>query len=448
MDFLKIKEAAKGYEAAMVRFLRAIVRNPGESANEKAHVETIKAEMEKLGFDEVKIDPQGNVIGFMGKGDKIIAFDAHIDTVGIGNRDNWKFDPYEGYEENGEIGGRGVSDQCGGMVSSIYGAKIMKDLNLIPPNYKIMAVGSVQEEDCDGLCWQYIINEDKIRPEFVVSTEPTDGGIYRGQRGRMEIRVDVKGVSCHGSAPERGDNAIYKMADILQDVRALNENSADDKHVSGLVKMLESKYNKDWEEARFLGRGTITCSEIFFTSPSRCAVADSCSVSLDRRMTFGETWQSCLQEIRDLPAVKKYGDDVKVSMYNYDRASYTGLSYPIECYFPTWVIPKDHRVTRAMESAYKGLFGDKRLECKSAIEGSKFAGPDPKLVRENRPLTDKWTFSTNGVSIMGRNGIPCIGFGPGAESQAHAPNEITWVQDLVTCAAVYAALPSCYEVNK
>ena len=448
MDFLKIKEAAKGYEAAMVRFLRAIVRNPGESANEKAHVETIKAEMEKLGFDEVKIDPQGNVIGFMGKGDKIIAFDAHIDTVGIGNRDNWKFDPYEGYEENGEIGGRGVSDQCGGMVSSVYGAKIMKDLNLIPPNYKIMAVGTVQEEDCDGLCWQYIINEDKIRPEFVVSTEPTDGGIYRGQRGRMEIRVDVKGISCHGSAPERGDNAIYKMADILQDVRALNENSADDKHVSGLVKMLESKYNKDWEEARFLGRGTITCSEIFFTSPSRCAVADSCSVSLDRRMTFGETWQSCLQEIRDLPAVKKYGNDVKVSMYNYDRASYTGLSYPIECYFPTWVIPKDHRVTRAMESAYKGLFGDKRLECKSAIEGSKFAGPDPKLVRENRPLTDKWTFSTNGVSIMGRNGIPCIGFGPGAESQAHAPNEITWVQDLVTCAAVYAALPSCYEVNK
>lgn len=448
MDFLKIKEAAKGYEAAMVRFLRAIVRNPGESANEKAHAETIKAEMEKLGFDEVKIDPQGNVIGFMGKGDKIIAFDAHIDTVGIGNRDNWKFDPYEGYEENGEIGGRGVSDQCGGMVSSIYGAKIMKDLNLIPPSYKIMAVGSVQEEDCDGLCWQYIINEDKIRPEFVVSTEPTDGGIYRGQRGRMEIRVDVKGVSCHGSAPERGDNAIYKMADILQDVRALNENSADDKHVPGLIKMLDPKYNKDWEEARFLGRGTITCSEIFFTSPSRCAVADSCSVSLDRRMTFGETWQSCLQEIRDLPAVKKYGNDVKVSMYNYDRPSYTGLSYPIECYFPTWVIPKDHRVTRAMESAYKGLFGDRRLECKSATEGSKFAGPDLKLVRENRPLTDKWTFSTNGVSIMGRNGIPCIGFGPGAESQAHAPNEITWTKDLVTCAAVYAALPLCYEGNK
>ena len=159
----------------------------------------------------------------MGTGETLIGFDAHIDTVGIGNRDNWTFDPYEGYETETEIGGRGVSDQCGGIVSAVYGAKIMKDLELLSDKYTVLVTGTVQEEDCDGLCWQYIINEDKYRPAFVVSTEPTDGGIYRGQRGRMEIRVDVKGVSCHGSAPERGDNAIYKMADILLEIRALNE---------------------------------------------------------------------------------------------------------------------------------------------------------------------------------------------------------------------------------
>lgn len=450
MDFKKINEAAKNYSADMNKFLRAIIANPGESCDEKAHVMTIKAEMEKLGYDKVEIDPQGNIIGYMGAGDKIIAIDSHIDNVGIGNINNWKFDPYKGYEENGEIGGRGTSDQCGGMVSAVYGAKIMKDLNLIPAGYKVMIVGTVQEEDCDGLCWQYIIKEDKIRPEFVISTEPTDGGIYRGHRGRMEIRVDVKGVSCHGSAPERGSNAIYKMADILQDVRALNENPANDKHIHGLAKMLEPEFNKDWEEARFLGRGTVTCSQIFYTSPSRCAVADSCAVSLDRRMTFGETWESCLQEIRELPNVKKYGDDVKVSMYNYDRPSWTGLKYEIECYFPTWAIPKDHRVTRSLEKAYKGLFNtDKRLENPSIVNGgSKYAGYDPKLKRADRPLTDKWTFSTNGVSVMGRNKIPCIGFGPGAESQAHAPSEISWAQDLVTCAALYAAVPMCYDELK
>jgi putative selenium metabolism hydrolase len=150
-------------------------------------------------------------------------------------------------------------------------------------------------------------------------------------------------------------------------------------------------------------------------------------------MTAGETWESCLDEIRALPAVQKYGDAVTVSMYEYARPSYTGLTYPIECYFPTWVLPKDHDVTKALEEAYTNLFGTERIGA-AETEG----------LRKARPLTDKWTFSTNGVSIMGRNGIPVIGFGPGAEAQAHAPNEKTWKQDLVTCAAVYAALPSAY----
>lgn len=433
-DYEKIKAAAEGYRADMTAFLRAIVKHPGESCDEKMHVQVIADEMKKVGFDEVKTDPMGNVMGFMGNGETLIAFDAHIDTVGIGNINNWNFDPYEGYENDTEIGGRGVSDQLGGIVSSVYGAKIMKDLGLLNDKYKVMVVGTVQEEDCDGLCWQYIIKEDNIHPAFVVSTEPTDGGIYRGQRGRMEIRVDVKGVSCHGSAPERGDNAIYKMADILQDVRALNENdAADTTEIKGLVKMLDEKFNPEYKEANFLGRGTITCSEIFFTSPSRCAVADSCAVSLDRRMTAGETWESCLEEIRQLPNVKKYGDDVKVSMYSYERPSYTGLVYPIECYFPTWVLPEDHKVTTSIHEAYKGLYGEERVGV-----------PATEEMRKARPLVDKWTFSTNGVSIMGRNGIPVIGFGPGAEAQAHAPNEITWKQDLVVCAAVYAALPQCY----
>ena len=434
LDFNRIKDAAQKYEADMTRFLRDIVKYPGESCGEKAHIDRIAEEMRKLDFDKVEIDPQGNVLGYMGTGKTLIGYDAHIDTVGIGNIDNWEFDPYEGFESETEIGGRGTSDQCGGIVSAVYGAKIMKDLGLLDDTYRVVVTGTVQEEDCDGLCWQYIINEDGVKPEFVVSTEPTDGGIYRGQRGRMEIRVDVKGVSCHGSAPERGDNAIYKMADILLEIRALNENDADEKtSIKGLVKMLDEKYNPEWKEARFLGQGTVTVSQIFYTSPSRCAVADSCAVSLDRRMTAGETWESCLDEIRALPSVQKYGDDVEVSMYNYDRPSYTGCVYPIECYFPTWVIPQDHKVTKALEAAYKGLYGDKRL-------GNEETAPS----RINRPLTDKWTFSTNGVSIMGRNGIPCIGFGPGSEAQAHAPNEKTWKDDLVRCAAVYAALPAMY----
>ena len=396
MNFEEIKKAAQGYEKDMTKFLRDLVKIPSESAEEEGVVRRIKEEMEKLGFDKAEIDPMGNVLGWMGDGEKIIAFDGHIDTVGLGEMSNWTFDPYEGYETETEIGGRGTSDQEGGLVSAVYGAKIMKDLGLIPEGYKVLVTGTVQEEDCDGLCWQYIHNELNIKPEFVVITEPTDKGIYRGQRGRMEIRVEVKGISCHGSAPERGDNAIYKMADIITEIRDLNDRLHYDE---------------------FLGKGTVTVSQSFYNSPSRCAVADMAAVSLDRRLTDGETWESALEEVRALPSVKKYG--AEVTMYTYERPSWTGLVYPTECYFPTWVIPEDHPATLAVVEAHKGMYGEPRVY--------------------------KWTFSTNCVSIMGRYGIPCIGFGPGAEAQAHAPNEKTWKEDLVRCAAVYAAIPMSYK---
>ena len=436
MDYEAIKAAAKKYEPDMVRFLRDMIAIPSESSEEEGVIRRIEAEMKKVGFDEVRIDPEGNCLGFMGTGSRIYAFDGHIDTVGIGNRENWRFDPYEGYETDTEIGGRGGSDQEGGIASAVYAAKIMKELDLIPKDVRILVTATVQEEDCDGLCWQYIHKEDGITPEFVVSTEPTDGGIYRGHRGRMEIRVDMHGVSCHGSAPERGDNAIIKMAEVIQNVRDLNENDdADGNEIKGLVKMLNPKYNPaSYEDARFLGRGTITVSQIYFTSPSRCAVADSCSVSLDRRMTAGETFESCLEEIRNLPACEKYAKDVKVSMYMYDRPAWTGLKYETECYFPTWINREDAPHVQALADAHHAMFGEKRIGAPTSMDK-----------REGRPLIDKWTFSTNGVSIQGRFGIPCVGFGPGAESQAHAPNEITWKQDLVTCAAMYAAMPGLYK---
>ena len=446
MDFEAIKKAAQAYGPDMTRFLRDMIAIPSESCEEKGVAHRIAEEMKKLGYDKVEFDALGNVIGWMGSGDKIIAIDSHIDTVGIGNRENWTHDPYEGYEDDKVIYGRGGSDQEGGMAAAAYGTKIMKDLGLIPEGYKIMVVGSVQEEDCDGMCWQSIVNEYFKGPEdarnqieFVISTEPTDGGIYRGHRGRMEIRVDVHGTSCHGSAPDRGDNAIYKMADIIADVRALNNNGCDEStDIKGLVKMLDPKYNPEhFEDARFLGRGTCTVSQIFYTSPSRCAVADSCAISIDRRMTAGETWESCLDEIRNLPAAKKYGDDVKVSMYMYDRPSWTGEVYETEAYFPTWINKETAPHVKALVDAHKAMFGDERIGCEPSMDK-----------RTGRPLCDKWTFSTNCVSIQGRYGIPCVGFGPGAESQAHAPNEVTYKDDLVTAAAMYVAALNLYDPSQ
>jgi len=394
-DFEKILKKAESYKEDMTKFLRDMVRIPSESCNEGAVISRIKEEMEKVGFDKVEIDPMGNIHGTIGHGKRLIAYDAHIDTVGIGNMANWEFDPYEGYEDEETIGGRGTSDQEGGMASMVYAGKIIKDLGL-EDDYTLVMVGSVQEEDCDGLCWQYIVNEMKLRPEFVISTEPTDGGIYRGQRGRMEIKVTTKGVSCHGSAPERGDNAIYKMAPIISELEELNSNLYDDD---------------------FLGKGTLTVSEIFHSSPSRCAVADGCTISIDRRLTKGEDKEYAINQIQSLSSVEKAG--AKVEMYTYEVPSYTGLVYPTDCYFPSWVVEEDDISCRSVAETYKKLF-------------------------KKNPRIDKWTFSTNGVSITGHFGIPTIGFGPGKEAQAHAPNEKTWKQDLVTCAAMYAALPKVY----
>jgi len=393
--YKKILELAEKYKPDMSRFLRDMIAIPSESCHEEKLIQRIKHEMEKVGFDRVEIDPMGNILGYIGHGKHLIAMDAHIDTVGIGNIDNWEYDPYEGYEDDEIILGRGASDQEGGMAAMVYAGKIIKDLNL-EGDYTLLMVGSVQEEDCDGLCWQYIIEEQKIRPEFVVLTEPTSCNIYRGQRGRMEIKIKTNGVSCHGSAPERGENAIYKMAPIIQELEQLNE------------RLISHP---------FLGKGSLTVSEIFFTSPSRCAVADSCWISIDRRLTAGEDKEYAINQIKNLPSVKRA--NAEVTMYSYSRPSYTGLIYPTESYFPTWFIEEDHPVCKTLLEAYENLFNE-------------------------RALLDKWTFSTNGVSIMGKYGIPCIGFGPGHEDQAHAPNEKTWKKELVKAAAMYASIPLIY----
>ncbi len=395
IDFKKVYEQAESYKPAISKFLRDMIAIPSESRQEAEVIQRIKQEMQAVGFDRVEIDPMGNILGYIGNGRHLIAMDAHVDTVGIGDPAQWEYDPYEGYEDDDIIVGRGASDQEGGMAAMVYAGKIIKDLQL-KDDYTLLVTGTVQEEDCDGLCWQYIINENNIRPEFVVSTEPSSCRVHQGQRGRMEIKVATSGVSCHGSAPERGENAIFKMAPILNELKALHTDlKADD----------------------FLGKGSLTVSEIFFSSPSRCAVADGCWISIDRRLTTGETGEYALQQIRDLPAVKDAA--AQVTMYTYDRPSYTGLVYPADAYFPAWTLEEDHPACQAMVAGYKSLFGE-------------------------APIVDKWTFSTNGVAIAGLSGIPCIGFGPGHEDQAHAPNERTWKHELVQAAAMYAFIPSMY----
>jgi putative selenium metabolism hydrolase len=333
----------------------------------------------------------------IGKGPRIIAIDAHVDTVGVGNPDEWQHDPYQGKVENGIVYGRGAGDQRGAVAPMVYSGKIIKDLGLLPDDITVLLTFTVMEEDCDGLCWQYIVNEDKIRPEAVIVTDSTNCQILRGQRGRMEIGVRAVGKSCHGSMPHKGDNAVYKIAKVITEIEKLNETLKDDK---------------------FLGKGTITVSYVDCQTPSMCAVPGGAFCHLDRRLTFGETKELAVKQVRDI--VKKLKlKGVTVEVLKYARPTWTGLTYPTESYFPTWCYEESDPPVAAAVDAYKGLFG-------------------------KTPKVGRWTFSTNGVSLAGMYGIPAVGFGPAREDVAHTVNDSVPIEHLVTCAAMYAAYPQTY----
>lgn len=385
----KIHELSEKYRDYTAANLSELVKIKSLSTREKEVQLRLKEQMEQAGFDEVRIDGLGNVIGRIGNGNKILAIDGHMDTVDIGNPENWSFDPFGGEIKDGFVHGRGTVDQEGGPAAFVTAGRILKELSF-DGDLTIYFVGSVMEEDCDGLCWKYLIEEEKIRPDFVISTEPTNLGIYRGHRGRMEIHVSFYGVSAHGSAPERGKNAIYMASRAALEIEKLNERLAYDD---------------------FLGKGSVTISEIVSGSPSLCAVADFARLHLDRRLTWGETKESALKEIEEIVS----GMNAKVEVLNYSEKAYTGLEYGMEKYYPTWKIEESHQLVQVAAATFEKLF-------------------------DTKPRIDKWTFSTNAVTITGMYGIPTIGFGPGNEVLAHAPNEKVPVDDLVKASAFYAGM--------
>ncbi len=400
----KIKARAKELRSYTAENLSKMVKVKSYSSQEEDVARLIVTLLEEAGFDEVYIDGLGSVIGRVGNGPKKLAFDAHIDTVEVGNPDLWNFDPFSGEIKDGIVYGRGTSDQKGGAASMITAGRILKEFGY-GGEYTVYFTFTVMEEDCDGMCWKYLIEEEGLKPDLVVSTEPTSCRLYRGHRGRMEIRVILSGISCHGSAPERGVSAAYKAARAALAMEQLNKDLQPD-------------------EDGFLGKGTITVSVMDVKGPSQCAVADYAMLYLDRRLTWGEDADLAIAQVREYIS-KATGDDpdsFTVEMPNYEKIGWTKKEYSQELYFPTWKLDEDHFLVQSGIDAYEALYDEK-------------------------PVVDKWTFSTNLVATTGRHKIPAIGFGPGDENQAHAPNEINRVDDLEICAAFYTMLPYALEAR-
>jgi len=384
----KILSLSKKHEKLTAENLSNMIKHRSLSTKEEGAATELMNQMEAAGFDEVRRDKLGNVIGRIGNGKKVLAIDGHIDVVDLGNLSNWNFDPLGGEIKDGFVHGRGSADQKGGPVAAVTAGKILKEIG-VPEDLTLLVTGSVMEEDCDGLCWKYLVEEEKIKPDAVIVTEPTNLNIYRGHRGRMEIEVEFNGISSHGSAPERGKNAIYMASRAVLEIEKLNDRLLYDD---------------------FLGKGSVTLSEFVSSSPSLCAVADYAKIHLDRRLTWGEDKQLALSQVEEI--VKEFNG--KVILLEYKEKGYTGFEYGMQKYYPTWKLEESHPVIQKGIETYKSLFN-------------------------SEPVVDKWTFSTNGVTINGYYGIPVIGFGPGNEVLAHAPNEKVPIDDLVKASTFYAA---------
>ena len=378
----------------ILKFMREICAIPSYESLIGPVGERIAEEMRKLGFDEVRFDKMGNILGRIGNGPRTLVFDSHIDTVGIGDPDEWQWDPFEGKIEDGVFYARGACDEKGSTPGMVYGISFARDLGLLD-GWTAWYFGNM-EEWCDGIAPNTFVEVDpKIKPDFVVIGEPTKMEVYRGHKGRIELKVVAKGVSAHAASNHLGINAIYLLLPIIEGIRDLEPELGDDP---------------------FLGHGKITVSDMTVQTPSINAVPDEAVIYIDRRMTFGESKEDAIAQIEALiPEESK--DRVYVEALFYDEPSYTGFVFPVDKYFPAWALDEDHDLVQA------------------GLQARELIGLEPKPA-------SKWSFSTNGIYWAGKAGIPSIGFGPGDEVTAHTVRDSVILGDVVKATEFYAILPS------
>ena len=377
---------------AMARFLQDLVRIPSLSTHEEAVASRMADEMRRVGFTDVRNDRMGNVIGRIGRGGgPKLVYDGHMDVVDVGDPMRWSRPPYDGVIEDGVLYGRGACDMKGGLAAMVYavGALVEAGVQLAGDLY---VVAVVQEEPCEGLAMQALVEEEGIRPDYVVLGEPSNLQVRIGHRGRLEMQVKVRGTAAHAAAPDLGSNAIHNAARLIFGIELLAPRLAHDD---------------------FLGQGTIAVTEIESQAASRNAVPDCCTFYIDRRLTLGETERKAVAEIQNIINTEEVDATVRVT--DYEAASYTGFECRARNVFPAWAMSQDHPLVQTLVRSVRETLG-------------------------YRPRLGRWTFSTDGTYSAGVANIPTVGFGPGEERYAHTQDEQIRLNDVVDAARVYARL--------
>ncbi len=380
--------AVQSYKNDIVDFLADIVSIESITCNEEKIIDRVEKEMIALGYDEIIEDNFGNIIGRIGNGPKVLVYDSHLDVVDVEGQD-WDTDPFKAVIKDGKMFGRGTIDDKGPFVCTLYAGKIIKDLNL-SEKYTVYVVGSIVEEECEGLALGSFLEEFGIQPDQVVIAESSELEICRGHKGRAQITATFKGESVHASMHHDGINPIETALPFLK----------------GLI-----EFDSDIPADTELGKGHITAVDTRCASLSLSSLPTSAKVVMDRRTTTLDSYESLIEELKALPN----GDKCKLEYAVWTDKGWKGNSIGGEEFFPAWVLAEDHPLIQLGVKGYKELF-------------------------KKDPVVTTWRFSTNGNYTMGKNNYPTLGFGPGEMALCHLANEHVVIDDLFTATAFYAGL--------
>lgn len=369
----------------LIALCRELIRRPSLSGEEKAVSEFLRHTMLGLGYHQAEIDCYGSVLGCI-RGSRpgpAVLLDGHIDTVPVGDPGLWTRDPFAGEVEEGRLYGRGASDMKGSVAAMVLAAaRFAGDTGGDFPG-TIWVSCSVQEERFEGVACREIAR--LAQPDYVIVGEATGTALNIGQRGRAEIAVETRGISCHSANPEKGVNAVYHMAELIGELRRLPA-----------------------PEHPLLGRGILELTDIISAPyPGASVVPALCRATFDRRLLPGETPESILAPIREAAErlkVRLPRLDVRVGLSRGSSVCWTGAAMEAERFFPAWVLPEDHPLVRG------------------ALRGLGKAGVDAP--------PSHYAFCTNASSFCGELGIPTVGFGPSREDLAHTADEYIEISQL------------------
>jgi len=384
----------KTSEPSIRTFMRELCATSSVDGEIADVLERVRQEAIKLHFEDIWTDSMGCLLTAIGKGPVTILYDAHLDTVGIGDADDWDHDPFKGCVVEDVLYARGACDTKGCIPGMLYGLALARDLGLLEGK-RVLYYGSL-EEQCDGQAPHVLVEVDGLHPDYVVIGEPTNMQVYHGQRGRVEFALHMTGRSAHASMPHLGENPLYKLAPFLANVAALNERLG--------------------RTTSPVGSGSVAATDMTCRTASINAVPSDATVFMDRRLALDEDVETVRREL-EACVPQEHRGAARLSILHYDEPSYNGFRYPVEKVFPAWTLPRDHPYLDAGLKTYQHAFGKKG-----------------KL--------GMWPASTNGTYWMGVAGIPSIGFGPGELRHAHRPEEQVRMADVVQATLFYALLPA------